>query len=219
MKCYLCDGEMQSSHSWRELFFNDIQEVACATCKEGFFRNEGPGCRICGQPGENLCTDCMRWEETSYRGVIESGTALFKYNEAMKTYLHQYKFLQDVVLSEVFAREIREALKKENAVLSPIPMNPEKLRERTFPQVERLLDAAGLTYLQLLEKSEDIQGKKSKEERQNSKPLFTHNGQIIPSKVILVDDLYTTGTTMRHAAKILKEGGAEDIRIFTLIRG
>ncbi|HSI67116.1 MAG TPA: ComF family protein [Planococcus sp. (in: firmicutes)] len=219
MKCYLCDGEMQSAHSWRELFFNDIQEVACVKCKEGFLGMGGPGCRICGLPGDKLCIDCVRWEETSYRGVIGSGTSLFTYNEAMKTYLHQYKFLQDVLLSEVFAKEISASLKKEQAVLIPIPMNPEKLKERTFPHVERLLDAAGLEYVQLLEKNADIQSKKTKEERLNSKPLFTHNGQRIPARVMLVDDLYTTGTTMRHAAKILKEGGARDIRIFTLIRG
>jgi competence protein ComFC len=137
----------------------------------------------------------------------------------MKTYLHQYKFLQDEVLSEVFAKEIRLSLKREKAILVPIPMNPEKLKERTFPQVERLLDAAGLEYRQLLKKNAEIQGKKTREERVNSKPLFTHNGQKVPPSVMLVDDLYTTGTTMRHAAKVLKENGAKDVKIFTLIRG
>ncbi|WP_367281281.1 ComF family protein [Planococcus liqunii] len=49
--------------------------------------------------------------------------------------------------------------------------------------------------------------------------LFTWNGETVPKKLVLVDDLYTTGTTLRHAAKTLKDAGAEEIRIWTLIRG
>lgn len=51
-----------------------------------------------------------------------------------------------------------------------------------------------------------------------TKRLFRLNGEQVPKQLVLVDDLYTTGTTMRQAAKTLQEAGAESIRILTLIR-
>ncbi|RNF38211.1 ComF family protein [Planococcus salinus] len=137
----------------------------------------------------------------------------------MKSFLHQYKFMQDVVLAEVFAGEIHKALRKSKAVIVPVPMHPEKLKIRTFPQVERFLDAAGLPCQQFLEKSEDVQGTKSKAERLAAATLFQWNREKVPEKVMLVDDLYTTGTTMRHAAKVLRQHGAKEVSLFTLIRG
>lgn len=165
-----------------------------------------------------MCTDCSQWETTAYAGLIQSGRSLYQYNPAMKKFLHQYKFMQDIILAEVFASEIHKALKKTKAVIVPIPMHPEKLKLRTFPQVERLLDAAGIPYQQFLEKSEEVQGTKTRAERLAAETLFLWNGEKVPEKVLIVDDLYTTGTTMRHAAKVLQQHGAKEISCFTLIR-
>lgn len=136
----------------------------------------------------------------------------------MKTFLHQYKFLQDVVLSEVFASDISEELRQSDAMLVPIPMNTEKLKTRTFSQVDELLLSAGLPFTHLLSKTDQVQGKKNRQERLETTKLFEWNGNEIPDKIILIDDLYATGTTMRHAAKELKMAGAGEIKLFTLIR-
>jgi competence protein ComFC len=160
----------------------------------------------------------MDWEETHFNGVIDSGKSLYLYNEAMKSYLHQYKFLQDAALSSVFAADLNRSLQKEQSILVPIPMKKENLKERTFSQVVLALDAAGLPYLHLLDKIGDVQGKKSRAQRRAAEGLFAWNGAAVPKRLILVDDLYTTGTTMRHAAKVLKGAGAEEIRVFSLIR-
>ncbi|WKA52979.1 phosphoribosyltransferase family protein [Planococcus liqunii] len=98
-------------------------------------------------------------------------------------------------------------------------MHAGKLIERTFPQVDRLLDAAEINYRHFLIKRDSVQGTKTKKERMAVENLFTWNGETVPKKLVLVDDLYTTGTTLRHAAKTLKDAGAEEIRIWTLIRG
>ncbi|TWT28449.1 ComF family protein [Planomicrobium sp. CPCC 101110] len=136
----------------------------------------------------------------------------------MKDFLHQYKFLQDIVLSEVFARQLRDELGKTKAAIVPIPMHPDKLEERTFSQIDCMLEAAGLRYSQYLTKSEQVQGKKTKKERMSAPDLFHWNGKNVPRKILLVDDLYTTGTTLRHAAKELKKAGAEEISFLALIR-
>ncbi|MGI2327465.1 ComF family protein [Planococcus sp. YIM B11945] len=219
MDCYLCGRAITVQPSWRGIFLNELTQVACSVCQSKFEKISGDSCPICGFPGEGMCPDCRVWETTEYAGLIQSGNCLYRYNEAMQDYLHQYKFLQDVVLAEVFAAELHKTLKPVKSAIVPIPMHPEKLKARTFSQVDCLLAAAGLPFTHLLKKSETVQGKKSKQERLSSAALFSWDGKEVPEKVILVDDLYTTGTTMRHAAKALKEGGAKEIHLFSLIRG
>jgi competence protein ComFC len=218
MNCYLCDYILPFLPTWRSLFLNEIPQVICSTCKREFKKNDGKGCPLCGFLSDGLCSDCQHWETTEYAGLIQSGKSLYMYNRAMQNYLHQYKFLQDTVLAEVFAYEIYNELKNSKAAIVPVPMHPRKLKERTFSQVDQMLEAAGLSFSHYLLKSEEVQGKKTKKERMSSSPLFRWNGEQVPRKILIVDDLYTTGTTLRHAAKELKRAGAEEISIFTLIR-
>ncbi len=218
MNCFLCDQAMRHEPTWRSLFFNDIAEVVCSVCRAEFCKVPETSCKVCGQPGVDMCHDCSDWERTEFAGMIHSGKSLYLYNEAMRSYLHQYKFLQDVILAKVFASDIHEALSQTDAVLVPIPMNVEKLKRRTFSQVDELLTAANLPYQHFLTKSEQIQGKRNRVERLESEKIFEWNGKEVPDNIILIDDLYATGTTLRHAAKELKMAGAKDIRLFTLIR-
>lgn len=205
--------------TWRSLFMNDLNDAVCTKCKSEFEIITGNTCLYCDAPGDGVCADCLYWEQTEYAGLIAKGRCLYRYNEAMQTYFHQYKFLQDVILSEVFAKDMNYAFAKSDAVIVPIPMNPKKLKERTFAQVDLLLESARLPFRHFLIKNEEVQGKKSKMERRASSPLFQWNGETVPKKIILVDDLYTTGTTIRHAAKVLKDAGADEIELFCLIRG
>lgn len=81
-----------------------------------------------------------------------------------------------------------------------------------------MLNAAGVQYLHLLEKNEEVQGEKNRQERMETRDLFTLNGNLTPKRIVLVDDMYTTGTTLRLAAKLLKDAGAEEVNFITLIR-
>lgn len=218
MNCYLCDDELLFVPSWRGLFYNDFDEVICRKCKSGFERIHGQVCRICGIAGERLCQECKNWETTEFKGLIQSGQSLYSYNDVMKEYFHQYKFLQDIVLARVFSAEISQMLKKSKAAIVPIPMNDEKLEERTFSQVDCMLEAANLSFSHFLKKSSEVQGEKNKAERMLTRDLFVWNGEQVPSDIVIVDDIYTTGTTMRQAAQVLKQAGAQKISIFTLIR-
>ncbi|WP_237150863.1 ComF family protein [Planococcus plakortidis] len=218
MNCCLCDQALRFVPSWRGIFLYEPMEVACQPCRKEFSKITEHGCRICSKEGETICPDCRYWEENGYRELIQSGTSLYRYNDAMKDWFHQYKFLKDVLLAQVFAKDLREVLKNERGVVVPIPLNEEKLRERSFSQVDELLLAAGIPYSHLLEKCGETLGEKTRQERMATKQLFRLNGRVVPKQLVLVDDLYTTGTTMRQAAKTLQEAGAESIRILTLIR-
>ncbi|WP_233569506.1 phosphoribosyltransferase family protein [Planomicrobium sp. Y74] len=217
MKCYLCADLLDLKPSWRDLFFMDREETVCLNCRATFERLI-QGCKICSASGPGICEECNRWETTELRRTIDSGQCLYAYNNAMKDYFHQFKFLQDVVLAEVFSEELVKAVRKTKGVAVPIPMNPVKLRKRTFAQVDSMLEAGGADYVHLLQKNEEIQGEKTKEERISTRGIFTWNGNSVPKNIVLVDDMYTTGTTLRLAAEILKEAGAETVTFVALIR-
>lgn len=194
--CLLCAQPLQQSITWRILLRKSFPKVICERCAQKFERAEN----VEGSDDQSL----------------------FIYNEAMKDYLHQYKFLQDVALAKVFSEEIHRYLSKQKGIIVPIPMHPEKKKERTFAQIDELLYAANIPFTHLLEKiSTTTQSSKTLQERLTTAPLF----QIMPStKVeaktyILVDDIRTTGTTLRHAKSILIKHGATCVKTFTLIKG
>ncbi|MGG0655018.1 ComF family protein [Rummeliibacillus pycnus] len=157
-------------------------------------------------------------EKQKYDDVI----SLYHYNLPMKDFLHQYKFFKDIVLAEVFREQIHNFLRDKQAIIVPIPMHPEKLKQRTFAHIDELLNVANIPYTHFLEKKSPItQSSKSKIEREQSEQLFNlkPNVKIEAVHYILVDDIVTTGTTLKLAKSLLLKAGAEKVTSFTLIQG
>jgi len=164
------------------------------------------------------CQDCQFWCK---EGVEVSHKAIFTYNQAMKDFFSRYKFDGDFLLRKVFASVLSEELKKyKEYQFVVIPLSPERLLERGFNQVEGLVGAAGFSYLDLLEKREErASSSKSRSERLKTElPFFIKGGVTIPKKILLIDDIYTTGTTINRVKKLLEEAGAEDVKTFSLVR-
>ncbi|AMQ07547.1 ComF family protein [Sporosarcina psychrophila] len=196
--CLLCETPIAEKPSWKALLALEKLTEICQDCSKKFQRAD------------------IKEEEP----FLDQITSLYTYNEAMREYLHQYKFLQDVALASVFANELRTLLKGK-ATIVPIPMHPEKRMQRTFAHVDELLKSARIPFSHLLEKTgTEAMGEKSKAQRLAMEPLFKlkQGTAIQPGTYILVDDIYTTGTTLRHAATVLKEAGATRVDAVTLIR-
>lgn len=196
--CLLCETPIAQKPSWKALLALEQQIKICQDCSKKFHRAD------------------IKEKEPFFDQI----TSLYTYNEAMREYLHQYKFLQDVALASVFANELRTPLKGD-ATIIPIPMHPERRIQRTFSHVEELLKSARIPFTQLLKKTgTEAMGEKSRAERLAMEPLFTMKPgtTIQPGTYILVDDIYTTGTTLRHAATVLKQAGATRVEAVTLIR-
>lgn len=196
--CLLCEARLTTLPSWQAFLNVAKEKIICESCSKSFERADSI-------------------DKTLY---LSSITSLYLYNEAMKNYLYQFKFLQDIALAAVFQKELKVALKDQQNIV-PIPVHREKRIARTFGQVEALLDYAQIPYEDKLEKRNQIvMSEKTKSERLAMAPLFQLQSavQIKPQTYTLVDDIYTTGTTLNHAAKVLREAGAKDVRAVTLIR-
>lgn len=186
---------MQMTPNWR-LLFNRYSQVVCKRCEQQFEKTE---------------------EHSFEIDVNFSVKSLFYYNKAMVDFLHRYKFMHDTVLANVFRQHIYELLN--NTVVVPIPMHPQKLKERTFSPVELLLKCADIKYEQLLIKNTtETQSSKTKEERLQTPQIFELIQKPEAKSYTIFDDIVTTGMTLKHAKTLLLEHGARDVQCVTLIK-
>ncbi|MCD7034453.1 ComF family protein [Metabacillus sp. GX 13764] len=177
-------------------------------------------------PDNQECSDCFRWNKNrEWAGVLTKNISIYQYNEEMKAVLARYKFRGDAELSKLFAGEMNKTYRehfREAEAAVPIPLSEERLYERGFNQAELLAKQIPIPMLHPLKRiSTEKQSKKSRKERLQNLHLFqlSYADDIQNKHLLLIDDLYTTGFTVRQAAKILLENGASSVSSLTLIRG
>ena len=164
------------------------------------------------------CQDCQLWCK---EGIEVSHEAIFSYNQAMKDFFNRYKFDGDYMLRKVFATILSENLKKYNGYdFILIPLSPERYAKRGFNQVAGLIEAAGLSHLDVLGKREEkASSSKNRSERLATElPFFIKEDSRIPKKILLIDDIYTTGATVNRVKSMLENVGAEEVKTFSLVR-
>ncbi len=230
--CLICFQEIIPQMGWNDLIAAEKKQTICATCTSKLQEIHGPTCRICSRPFDQLdakfirddiCYDCFRWEEDPKWGnCLEKNQSLFQYNDFLQEVIARYKFRGDYILASLFSQWIIEKLNTQKFDhFVPIPLSPERLQERGFNQAEALIVEAGLQSANLLKRTHsEKQSKKSRKDRIHVPQVFQLKSTTLEGKrILLVDDIYTTGSTLRHAAKILKENGAASVSSLTIARG
>ena len=220
MKCLLCGQTMKAVLTFSSLLLlkND-DSCLCSDCDSTFEKIGGECCPNCMKTGlSTKCQDCKLWCK---EGIEVSHKAIFTYNQAMKDFFSRYKFDGDFLLRKVFASVLSAELRKyKEYQFVVIPLSRDRYSDRGFNQVEGLVEAAGFSYLDVLEKREErASSSKNRSERLGTVlPFFIKSGVTIPKKILLIDDIYTTGTTINRVKKLLEEAGAEDVKTFSLVR-
>lgn len=175
---------------------------------------------------EDLCSDCFRWEgDPSTAGLLQQNRSVYLYNDYMKKVLARYKFRGDAVLAQVFQKAFRQTYEAEwnkvSPILVPIPLSEDRKYDRGFNQSLLLAELLPGKLEELLSKTNsEKQSKKARKDRiERENTFFVPDPKIVKGKsVLLIDDIYTTGTTVRMAAKVLIDAGAKKISSFTLVR-
>lgn len=229
--CLYCEIPIKETVTWRGLFHSEPQYL-CAECQKGLQWIRGKRCVHCSRslgmlPEElkkgDVCRDCYRWEEDpNWKGILLQNTSLFEYNDFLKDYLARYKYRGDHSLAKAFGTQLANYLKSlQFDHITPISLSEERHYERGFNQSAALLEGAEITPSHLLTRSHsEKQSKKSRQERLQQKQVFSLTEENLTGQsILLFDDIYTTGTTLRQAAKLLKEAGAETVTSLTLARG
>lgn len=203
----------------------------CRFCykKAGFIT--GPCCLKCSKPLEDetqvLCRDCRERER-----YFDLGFALLSHDEGAKKVIYGLKFdhkLDNAAFPslEIALRYGQRLLDLETEVLIPVPLHKSRQRERGYNQARILSEKIsefieGLygkslstdgEYLLRREKTKYQRDLDPREREENVKNAFAVNLRTEKNyrRVCLVDDIYTTGSTMNSCARTLKNAGCEKV--------
>ena len=220
MKCLLCGQTMKAVLTFSSLLLLKNDDTClCSDCDSTFERIGEENCPNCMKTGlSTKCKDCQLWCK---EGVEVSHRAIFTYNQAMKDFFSRYKFDGDFLLRKVFASFLSEELKKyKEYQFVVIPLSPERLLERGFNQVEGLVEAAGFSFQDLLGKREEkASSSKNRSERLATEiPFYIKTEAPLPKKILLIDDIYTTGATINRVKRLFEDAGVLEVKTFSLVR-
>ena len=211
-------------------------DFLCAACTKELLPCLPPACKTCGYPfygvlvGPRICPHCAELSP-----VFDQGKTLFLAKGPGRSLLHDLKYhrgfyvLKDLRQMVATTRHYLDYL--QNAVLVPVPLHPTKERERGFNQSEKIANMLASTTdgrsqvgnLLIRHQYTRTQTRLNQAERyQNVKNAFAMapNTVLIPDKqYILVDDVFTTGSTLNACASVLRKAGATYLKVVTLGHG
>jgi len=180
-------------------------------------------CIVCSRknPFGLICPSC----KTKYGP--DFALAAFKFQGSLRRLIHEFKYEDSSSLSSAFAPELVRLIIKSLAYrgykIVPLPLTKRKLRFRGYNQ--SLLLARGVSRSLNLELTDvilrdeaaqtQVQSASRKERIKNIKGVFSLKGKP-PEKVILIDDVITSGATVREATKMLKRAGTKKVAVFAI---
>lgn len=222
MKCLLCHQEIFDNPSLFELFISlqPMRESVCEFCFSKFEPIRKKSCPYCGKTTDrNICEDCLYWKK-HFHGFVKH-TALYQYNQAMHDFFRSYKRKGDYQLAEVFASEIGYTkFFKKFDLITFIPSTVTHLKTRKFNPVQALF--CQLPLQNVLEVTHDTgpQAQKNRIQRLQTPQKFLVTKDLNSyKKILIVDDIYTTGRTLNLArSAILQQSRNCQIETFSLAR-
>lgn len=207
----------------------DQKSLACPDCLRTLHPIGQPRCRICGRPvagQEDCCEDCAKGR------VFREGRGIFLYDERMKTSVLTYKYGGRREYGAFFAAALaafgeKDVRRWRPDLIVPVPMYKKKQRQRGFNQAEDLaLQAGRLLKLPvsagLVRKTADTKSQKkldARSRRRNLQEAFRVTAPADGLRILVVDDVFTTGSTIEAVAAALKDAGAGEVFFLTVAIG
>lgn len=216
-------------------FCGEISEGICESCRRRITVIGHPYCYRCGRPlkkaEREFCEDC-----STHKHFFRQGRSLYPYEKEAKDAVYALKYQNKREYLDYFAREMTENFQKElqiwnPEVVLPIPMHKKDFTKRGYNQAEILAAKfgreSGLTVCtDVLHKVRRTASQKEMDYRRRRKNLqgafdvntkyLNDNGELPWKRVLLADDIYTTGSTLDEAAKVLMAHGVEAVFFMTI---
>ncbi len=220
-----------------------MDEYLCPCCIEDFTPLRSPYCSRCGEPfksrhsGDHLCGDCI-----TRKKHFLSARAFAVYDGAILKLIHAYKYKGRTRLAKPLAMLlydtfVRHFSNSDIDTALAVPLHSKRLRKRGFNQallmirhLQSILQNTNRTGepkitlgTEALVRSKDTltqTGLERSRRIKNMKNAFAVKSfkQVAGKNVLLVDDVYTTGSTVEECARVLDNAGASGIYVLTLAR-
>jgi ComF family protein len=195
----------------------------CDSCVQKIKINKVELCPVCKKISKNskTCNSCRNNSGltgvmilASHEGVIKDAIWNLKYN-----------FIRDLALplTGLLHKRFGAFLKEKRFVLTAVPISKKRLKWRGYNQADlmakELARSCGLKYLNILSKSDDVipqVGLSKKERIQNIGNKISllsdiNANEIANKRILIVDDVYTTGSTLEECAKVLRKAGFKEV--------
>ncbi len=206
------------------------EDGLCSDCFSELHFNSSPYCKICGKgfaidiDKDNLCGPC-----TIKRPIYDSARFIIRYDEKSKKIIHLFKYNDKTILSKIFAKILFGQYKEYISyadILAPVPMHKLKRLFRFYNQTQYL--AKSLSSLSMIKLFPDLLIKykytqpqaslnqKARKKNINNSFLVNKKYNIEGKKILLIDDVITTGSTISECAKILKKAGASEVLVISI---
>lgn len=227
--CGVCQSS-DISGEWKNL---------CGACHRSMKPGESAHCSVCGKSAE---TDVSSLDRTSFicgdcrlsRPHFDQAFSFQPYQEPLSQFIRRYKYqrqywLWDDLLS-LCRNRLTEVLDQTRPQwIIPVPLHKQKLKERQFDQSFLLARGISKDFGVPLADEFLIRTRYTRQQtRLNPKDRFQNvrgafeilnrNGFPKKSRILLVDDVMTTGATARECSRIIKRAGAKHVFVFTVAR-
>lgn len=212
LRCPICDNVAETG------------VPICLECRKKVGKIKEPVCKKCGKPLENqrveYCFDCER----KVHSFIQ-GKALWIYEKEVKASLYRFKYQNKREYAVAYAEETAKQYenwirKRQIEVIVPIPLHRNRQKQRGYNQAEVFAEELGKILAipvrtDLLIRVRDTKPQKELnhlERKNNLKKAFKISENIVQlNHILIVDDIYTTGSTIDAAASVLREAGASEV--------
>jgi ComF family protein len=220
--CTICGGAVRAG------------AYLCPGCEAKAVRIIAPFCEKCSEPFEGSINDAFTCANCAHRTMhFDSAIAAYRGRGVVRDVIHEFKYGHQIHLRYIVAKWLREALDDERLrgrqfdLIVPVPLHPTRKRERGFnqanliaellsvdvaiplrPMLERIRYTTTQTALDRAERIENLRNAFRLRKNANVRGL----------RVLLVDDVLTTGSTLSECARVLKRAGALSVYAATAAR-
>lgn len=223
---------LPSQCSCCEKFLDEEEKGFCKSCLSEIYWIEPPFCIICGTPfisqeiENHTCGECI-----SKKRYFTTARAVGCYDGSLREAIHKWKYEGKISLTSIFGEWMKKGFYRywnssSFDLIIPVPLHKSRLRERGFNQslllVKELSRLTRIPYgkrILLKKKPTTPQVELNFSEREKAiKGSFEieRKDYIEGKRILLVDDVYTTGATVNESSKVLINSGAKRVDVLTL---
>jgi competence protein ComFC len=209
-------------------------EDLCNGCETKIARIVAPFCETCSEPFEGSITSAFTCANCTHRTIyFDAAVAAYRGRGVVREIIHEFKYGRQIHLRHLVARWLRAALDDKRLrdvsldVIVPVPLHPARQRERGFNQASLLAELlsaqTSIPSKPMLERiryttTQTALDRSERMENLHNAFRLRKNADVRGLRVLLIDDVLTTGSTLSECARVLKRAGATSVHAATAAR-